>query len=237
MSRNANLSSTDTAQAPGPAPVVVFDKVSLGPSGCGRTGAEISFCIAPGSFHFLTGAPGSGKSAVLEVIGLARQPAGGQVDVLGRDLASLSAKERPALRRRIGMVFDDPRLIEDLTAFDNVALAARVAGRKAAAYRDQVAELLTWIGLGARMASLPSQLSAAEQRSLAIARAVINSPDLLIADEPTGRLEGTARFGVLRLLADLNRAGTTVLIATRDAVLAEGSGAPVILLAGGGAPA
>jgi cell division transport system ATP-binding protein len=236
MSTEPNPSSAKTAQAPGPPPVVRFDRVSLGRSDCGRIGAPISFSIAPGSFHFLTGPPGSGKTAVLEVIGVARQPAGGQVDVLGRDLTSLPAKARPALRRRIGMVFDEPRLIDDLTAFDNVALAARVAGRKVAAYRDQVAELLTWIGLGARMASLPGQLSPADQRRLAIARAVINSPNLLIADEPTGRLEGTARFGVLRLLADLNRAGTTVLIATRDSVLAEGSGAPVIRLAGG-APA
>ena len=235
MSTDPNPSSTKTAQAPGKAPMVVFDRVSLGRSDCGRAGAPISFSIAPGSFHFLTGPPGSGKTAVLEVIGVARQPAGGRVDVLGRDLASLSRAERPLLRRRIGMVFDEPRLIDDLTAFDNVALAARAAGRKAAAYRDHVAELLTWIGLGARMASLPGGLSAAEQRRLAIARAVINSPNLLIADEPTGRLEGTARFGVLRLLADLNRAGTTVLIATRDSVLAEGSGAAVIRLADGAA--
>jgi cell division transport system ATP-binding protein len=212
------------------APIIRFDGVSFGSPDGRRVIAGLSLTVAPGSFLFLTGPTRAGKSVLLDLISLAAVPSRGRIDVLGQDTDDLDRDERAMLRRRIGVMHQDLRLLNDYSAFDNVALPARVSRRTTPDYREQVAEVLTWVGLGGRMDAFPSQLGPADRRRLAIAQAVINGPDILLADEPTDQLEGAARFAILRLLADLNRAGVTVLIATRDTALAEGSGAPVIRL-------
>ncbi|HLZ82438.1 MAG TPA: ATP-binding cassette domain-containing protein [Caulobacteraceae bacterium] len=192
----------------------------------GRTGPPLSLDLEPGSAHVITAGPGAGKSAMLETIALARPPARGAIELFGRNLAGVRPSARYALRRRIGMIFQDLRLIDALSARDNVALAARAAGRPPEDYEKPLAQVLSWVGL-ARLADEPaSHLDAEGRGRLAVARAVINAPDLLIADEPGGE-------AVLKLLSDLNEAGTTMLIATRDTELAEQSGAEVTAL---GAP-
>jgi cell division transport system ATP-binding protein len=218
------------------APIVRFDAVSFGSPDGRRVITGLSLTVPAASFLFLTGPSRAGKSVLLELISLAAVPSRGRIEVLGQATDSLDRDQRATLRRRIGVVHQDLRLLDDYSAFDNVALPARLSLRTPVDYRDQVVEVLTWVGLGARMDLHPGKLGPGDRRRLAIARAVINGPDILLADEPTDQLEGPARFAILRLLADLNRAGVTVLIATRDTALAEGSGAPVIHLGGDAAP-
>jgi cell division transport system ATP-binding protein len=190
----------------------------------GAVGSSLSLDLAPGSAHVITAGPGAGKTAMLETIALARPPARGVIELFGRNLRGVRPAARYALRRRIGMIFQDLRLDDGLSVRDNVALAARAAGRAPDDYDKPLVEVLSWVGL-ARWADDPlSHLDAEGRGRLAVARAVINRPDLLIADEPSGE-------AVLKLLSDLNAAGTTMLIATRDANLAEQSGAEVTALA------
>jgi cell division transport system ATP-binding protein len=137
------------------------------------------------------------------------------------------------VRRRIGVVFQDVRLLEHLSVFDNAALPLRIAGKKPAAYRNDVAELLAWVGLADRMHALPPTLSGGEKQRLAIARAVVGRPDILLADEPTGNVDNAMALRILRLFVELNRLGTTVLIATHDADLMAHAGRPVLRLEGG----
>jgi cell division transport system ATP-binding protein len=217
----------DPANSP---PVVRFEDVSM------RYGREpevlrnVSFELPQGSFHFLTGPSGSGKSTLLKLIYLAERATGGRVEIFGRDLAALKHKDRPMMRRRIGVVFQEFRLLDHLTVFDNAALAPRIAGRKPAAYRADVADLLAWVGLGDRMNAMPAALSGGEKQRLAIARAVINRPDILLADEPTGNVDEAMGLRILRLFTELNRVGATVLIATHDTELVLRSGKPVLNL-------
>ena len=214
-------------------PVVRFDKVSM------RYGAgppilhDISFDLAPGSFHFLTGASGSGKTTVLRLIYLGDRATSGRIELMGRDVATLGRRERPALRRRIGVVFQEFRLLSHLSVFDNAALGPRIAGRKPASYRADVAELLAWVGLGDRLHAMPDALSGGEKQRLAIARAVVNRPDILLADEPTGNVDPAIALRILRLLTELNRVGTTVLIASHDEDLVARAGKPVLHLSDG----
>jgi cell division transport system ATP-binding protein len=182
---------------------------------------DVSFSLEPGSFTFLTGLSGAGKTTLLKLIYVAEPPSRGLITLFGSDLSTARRKAFPALRRRIGVVFQDFRLLSHLSAFDNVALPLRLAGKRVGDYAHDVRELLSWVGLGDRMHATPPTLSGGEQQRVAIARAVVARPDLLIADEPTGNVDPEMGARLIRLIAELNRLGTTVLIATHDRALIE----------------
>ena len=182
---------------------------------------DVTFVLEAGSFTFLTGLSGAGKTTLLKLIDIAEPPSRGLITLFGYDLATTKRAAFPALRRRIGVVFQDFRLLDHLSAFDNVALPLRIAGRRESDYRHDVEELLAWVGLGDRLRSKPPTLSGGEQQRVAIARAVVARPDLLIADEPTGSVDSEIGARLIRLFAELNRLGTTVLIATHDRTLVE----------------
>ena len=178
---------------------------------------DISFELAPGSFHFLTGPSGAGKSSLLKLMYLAHRPSRGLITLFGQDIATLARDRLPTLRRRIGLVFQDFRLLDHLTALDNVALPLRIAGGlDDGEIRSYVAELLTWVGLGEHMDARPPTLSGGEQQRVAIARSVITRPSLLLADEPTGSVDQEIGGRLLHLFTQLNKLGTTVVIATHD---------------------
>ena len=182
---------------------------------------DVTFVLEAGSFTFLTGLSGAGTTTLLPLISIAEPPSRGLVTLFGYDLATANRTALPALRRRIGVVFQDFRLINHLSAFDNVAMPLRIAGRHEADYARDVEELLVWVGLGDRMTAKPPTLSGGEKQRVAIARAVVARPDLLIADEPTGSVDSEIGARLIRLFAELNRLGTTVLIATHDRTLVE----------------
>jgi len=182
---------------------------------------DVSFTLEPGSFTFLTGLSGAGKTTLLKLIYVAEPPSRGLITLFGTELATARRRVLPAIRRRIGVVFQDFRLLNHLSAFDNVALPLRLAGKKAGDFGHDVSELLSWVGLGDRMQARPPTLSGGEQQRIAIARAVVARPDLLIADEPTGNVDPEMGARLIRLFAELNRLGTTVLIATHDRMLVE----------------
>ena len=194
---------------------------------------DISFQLDPGSFHFLTGRSGAGKTSLLRLMFLGLKPSRGTIRLFGHDLAGLSPKDLPSLRRRIGVVFQDFRLIEHLTAFQNVALPLRIAGQAEPDYRADVKELLNWVGLGDRIEATPDSLSGGEKQRVAIARAVVARPDLLLADEPTGNVDAEIGRRLLYLFAELNRLGTSVVIATHDRSLVELIDAPELRLESG----
>jgi cell division transport system ATP-binding protein len=221
------------AAAPDPDEVVRFDDVSMRYGRGPEVLRDISFSLAPGSFHFLTGPSGAGKSSLLKLIYLAAQPSKGLIHLFGHDVAHAEPSERPQLRRRIGVVFQDLLLLEHMSAFDNAALPLRIGGGKPVDYRADVAELLAWVGLGARMHALPATLAGGEKQRLAIARAVVNRPQILLADEPTSNVDHEMALRIYRLFVELNRLGTTILIATHDQDLVARSGRPSLHLDGG----
>jgi len=182
---------------------------------------DMTFRLEPGSFTFLTGLSGAGKTTLLKLMYLAEPPSRGLISLFGHDLATAARRSFPPLRRRIGVVFQDFRLLGHLSAFDNVALPLKLAGRKQGNYHQDVEELLSWVGLGDRMDARPHTLSGGEQQRVAIARAVVARPDLLVADEPTGNVDPEMGARLIRLFGELNRLGTTVLIATHDRALIE----------------
>jgi len=182
---------------------------------------DVSFSLEAGSFTFLTGLSGAGKTTLLKLIYIAEPPSRGLITLFGAELATARRRDLPALRRRIGVVFQDFRLLDHLSAFENVALPLRLAGKRVSDFSYDVNELLTWVGLGDRMNAKPHTLSGGEQQRVAIARAVVARPDLLIADEPTGNVDPEMGARLIRLIAELNRLGTTVLIATHDRALIE----------------
>jgi cell division transport system ATP-binding protein len=194
---------------------------------------DLSFDLPRGSFQFLTGPSGAGKSSLLKLIYLAAKPSRGLVSFFGREASTLPRKDLPHLRRRIGVVFQEFRLLNHLSVFDNVALPLRVAGGHKRDYAEDIAELLTWVGLGDKMSALPATLSGGEQQRVAIARAVVNQPEILIADEPTGNVDAEMGMRLLRLFVELNRLGTTIIIATHDLQLVRKLDAPVMSLANG----
>ena len=177
---------------------------------------DVTFHVRPGSFHFLTGPSGAGKSSLLRMMFLSQQPTRGQVMLFSQDVSRADAARRAQLRRRIGIVFQDFRLLDHLTTWQNVALPLRVVGKREADYREDVTDLLQWVGLGDRIDDYPSVLSGGEKQRAAIARAVIGKPELLLADEPTGNVDPQMARRLLRLFIELNRLGTSVIIATHD---------------------
>ena len=215
--------------------MIDFDEVSLRYA----TGPEvlrgISFKFDPGSFHFVLGASGAGKSSLLKLMYLGRAASAGTISLFGRDVNSVSRDERAQLRRKIGVVFQDFRLLEHLTALENVLLCQEIAGRDPTRARDEAAELLAWVGLGSQLDASPHTLSGGQQQRVAIARAVIGRPRLLIADEPTGNVDDTLAIRLLYLFEELNRLGTTVVIATHNKSLVSRFRHPVLHLGNGSA--
>ncbi len=177
---------------------------------------DLTFRIEPHSFQFLTGPSGAGKTSLLRLLFLSLRPTRGLITLFDQDVATLDKDSLAILRRRIGVVFQDFRLLDHLTTYENVSLPLRVLGREEATYRYEVEELLHWVGLGERMAALPPVLSGGEKQRAAIARAVIARPQLLLADEPTGNVDPNLAKRLLRLFVELNKSGTSIVIATHD---------------------
>ncbi|MBV8513116.1 MAG: cell division ATP-binding protein FtsE [Xanthobacteraceae bacterium] len=182
---------------------------------------DLTFRIEPHSFQFLTGPSGAGKTSLLRLLLLSLKPTRGLISLFDQDVATLSKDALAALRRRIGIVFQDFRLLDHLTTYENVALPLRVQGQRESSYRQQVTELLQWVGLGERIWALPPVLSGGEKQRAAIARAVIARPHLLLADEPTGNVDPNLAQRLLRLFVELHKSGTSVVIATHDIALMD----------------
>ncbi|HVC56856.1 MAG TPA: ATP-binding cassette domain-containing protein [Stellaceae bacterium] len=183
--------------------------------------SEVSLRLEPGGFYFLTGASGTGKTTLLQIICLAQPPSHGRLTLFGTDTAGLDRPARAALRRRMGIVFQDFRLIDEMSAGDNVALPLRVTGATPRQIRDNVPELLAWVGLAERGEAPAATLSGGERQRLAIARAVVRRPELLLADEPAGNVDDDVALGLMRVFERINQLGTTVLIATHDLAFAR----------------
>jgi cell division transport system ATP-binding protein len=194
---------------------------------------DLTFEIKRQSFQFLTGPSGAGKTSLLRMLFLALKPTRGLITVLGRDASTLSRADLPAIRRRIGVVFQDFRLLDHMTTYENVALPLRVRGKEEASYRQDVIDLIKWVGLGERMHALPIVLSGGEKQRAAIARALIDQPDILLADEPTGNVDPPLARRLLRLFMELNRTGTAVIIATHDLGLMDQVEARRLILSDG----
>ncbi|WP_374300747.1 cell division ATP-binding protein FtsE [Ferrovibrio sp.] len=194
---------------------------------------DVSFELAAGSFHFLAGPSGAGKTSLLKLLYLAQRPSRGLITMFGQDVSTASRAALPMLRRRIGVVFQDFRLLDHLTALDNVALPLRIAGADEKRTRDHVVELLTWVGLGDRLEARPATLSGGEKQRVAIARAVIARPSLLLADEPTGNVDADMAQRLMYLFVELNKLGTAVVLATHDTQLLQQFRFPVMRLRSG----
>jgi cell division transport system ATP-binding protein len=214
-------------------PLIRFDNVGLRYGARPEVLRDLTFAIEPGSFTFVTGASGAGKSSLLRLIYLAQQPSRGLISLFGRDIATLPRADMPALRRKIGVVFQDFRLLDHLSAIDNVSLPLRFSNDRDRPSEAQVAELLRWVGLGEKLDFRPPTLSGGEQQRIAIARAVINRPTLLLADEPTGNVDDRIGQRLIRLFEELNKLGTTVIIATHNEAILEAFDHPVIMLRDG----
>ena len=210
--------------------MIRFDNVGLRYGSGPEILRDVTFHVLPGSFHFLTGASGAGKSSLLRLLFMSQKPTRGLIFVFGENVADLPASGRAALRRRIGIVFQDFRLLDHLTTWENVALPLRVMGKKESDYAEDVTDLLRWVGLGERIHAYPEILSGGEKQRAAIARAVIARPELLLADEPTGNVDPAIGNRLLRLFVELNRLGTSVIIATHDHALMEKLEAPRLML-------
>jgi cell division transport system ATP-binding protein len=193
----------------------------------------VSFGIPEGGFRWLLGPSGAGKTSLLRLLHLAVRPTEGRLTLLGQDIGDAARSRLPVLRRRIGMVFQDFRLLPHLSAFDNVALPLRLAGRPEGQVRVDAVELLSWVGLSRKLQSRPAELSGGEQQRVAIARAVVARPLLLLADEPTGNLDDPQAERLMQLLHEMNRLGTTVVVATHNAALVSRHPAHTLRLADG----
>lgn len=196
-------------------PLIQFEDVSFGYDGRAILN-EVSGSIAPGSFHFLTGPSGAGKTTLMKLIYLEHMPSQGRLTIFDEDPAAMNSSQISMLRRRIGVVFQDFRLLDHLSVVENIALPLHTAGKPVSPHDDDIAELVSWVGLAERAEASPQQLSAGEKQRAAIARAVVNSPDVILADEPTGNIDPEMGGRILRLLVELNRLGKTVLVATHD---------------------
>ncbi|HET7620706.1 MAG TPA: cell division ATP-binding protein FtsE [Gemmatimonadaceae bacterium] len=189
----------------------------------GRALNDVSFHLAKGEFAFLTGPSGAGKSTILKLVFMEERPTSGEVRVSGVQASRVARREIPELRRRLGIVFQDFRLLDDRTAADNVAFALEVTGAPREGIPAKVSRLLTQVGLASKGTSYPRELSGGEQQRVAIARALVNDPMVLVADEPTGNLDERATRGIFQLLRDINASGTAVLMATHNLELVRRS--------------
>ena len=201
--------------------VVRFENVGLRYGVGPEVLRDLTFRVDARSFQVLTGPSGAGKTSLLRLLFLSLRPTRGLVTIFGHDVATLSKDVLSTLRRRIGIVFQDFRLLDHMTTFENVALPLRVIGQNEESYREEVVELLKWVGLGDRIWSLPPVLSGGEKQRAAIARAVIAQPQLLLADEPTGNVDPNLAQRLLRLFVELHKSGTSVIIATHDIALMD----------------
>ena len=200
----------------------------------GRDGPEalhdLTFVLPSGVFRWLLGPSGAGKTTLLRLMYLDLRPTSGRLNLLGTDIGNTRRRFLPRLRRRIGVVFQDFRLLPHLSTYDNVALPLRIAGRPEGQIRADVTEMLRWVGLGQKLAARPLELSGGEQQRVAIARAVIGRPSLMLADEPTGNLDETQAERLMQLFKELNRLGTTVVVATHNDALVAHHPAPALRL-------
>ncbi len=194
---------------------------------------DITFELPPASFHFLLGPSGAGKSSLLRLMYLALKPSRGLISLFGRDIATTPRDDLPALRRRIGVVFQEFRLLNHLTTFDNVALPLRVAGIRESEIEKHVRELLAWVGLKDHVNARLPTLSGGQQQRVAIARAVITRPQLILADEPTGNVDDRMAMRLMHLFEELNKLGTTLLIATHNETIVRRLGHPRLHLEDG----
>ena len=196
--------------------IVQFENVGLRYGTGAETLIDLTFALAPGTFYFLTGASGAGKTSLLKLLYLAQRPSRGVIRLFGEDAVTMPRNRLPGFRRRIGVVFQDFRLVPHLSVADNIALPLRVAGVGERDIAGPVAEMLAWVGLGGRGGALPATLSGGEQQRVAIARAVIGNPEILVADEPTGNVDPQMAERLLHLFDSLNTLGTTIVVATHD---------------------
>ena len=194
---------------------------------------DLTFTVEPGSFHFLTGPSGSGKTSLLRLLLLSLKPSRGRATMFGKDVAHLERDQLLQMRRHIGIVFQEFRLLDHLTTFENVALPLRVLGQPESTYRRNVEELLDWVGLGKHLDVHPPLLSGGEKQRAAIARAVIARPELLLADEPTGNVDPDLSERLVHLFAELNRSGTTIILATHELPLLDKFAYPRMILRDG----
>ena len=219
--RKASAAIIGPADSETDARVIEFTNVGLRYGHGPEILRDLSFFIEPGSFHFLTGPSGSGKTSLLRLLLLSLKPTSGTVKLFGRNVANLDHEGMLDMRRHIGIVFQEFRLLDHLTTYENVALPLRVRGEPEETYRSNVTELLEWVGLGERMDALPPLLSGGEKQRAAVARAVIGRPDILLADEPTGNVDPEMSVRLVRLFAELNKLGTTIILATHELPLLD----------------
>ncbi len=213
--------------------VIQLTKVSMGYLSGQEVLRDISLSITRGGFYFLAGASGAGKSSLLNVMALSVRPTRGNVQLFGTETTTLSRHQLPALRRRVGTVFQDYRLIDHLSIEENVGLPLKIAGEPKREIAEKVSELLAWVGLGAYHKARPEILSGGQKQRAAIARAVINNPDILLADEPSGNLDSALRYKFMYLFEELNKIGTTIVFATHDETLISMFNYPVLRLKDG----
>jgi cell division transport system ATP-binding protein len=201
--------------------IIEFDRVEKRyPSGdVGLDG--VSFSVAPGEFVFIVGASGSGKSTTMRLLIKESEPTAGELRVAGRDLARIPRARVPYFRRNLGVVFQDYKLLPNRTVYENVAYALQVTGGSRREIRHKVPDILRLTGLSTKLHNYPDQLSGGEQQRVSVARAFVNHPPLLLADEPTGNLDPETSIGIMQLLYRINRTGTTVLVATHDVTMVD----------------
>ena len=213
--------------------IVEFKNAGLAYDDAPETLSGIDMELSEGEFRFLVGPSGAGKTSLLKMIYLAIKPTRGEFHLFGENAIDAPRDALPALRRRIGVVFQEFRLLDHLTAFENVALPMKVAGINQNQYREDVSELLNWVGLGHRIHAKPATLSGGEKQRVALARALVSKPDLILADEPTGNVDPAMSERIMKLFIELNKLGAAVIVATHDLHLVQSLGKPVLRISDG----